>query len=346
MSRKGGRHRLKVKQTISYAESSDSEVTDDESWLEFFARAFQHASRSGRSRRSTGSVKKRTTPKKSQKKTGPKKSNLTSNPPNITITVPLSASVNNVSITTSTNIDEDVLADQSKKVEAKVESFFKIHNLISDDEEGDNLVKKTNYPSKDTKEFYEIPDSDDDVKISSGNIISQPSTSYSISNFEAGSSNAHHKMSRPISTNIKSDDEVIELVENTSQKEDELMDVVDKILQTTETTSENAADYDAKWADYKNKAEEILNNVSNLLSEISTKPNITKPEVPQPESPKHVKPTCPICFDVLGGDVSAMATTCGHIFCKPCIQQVAKTVKKCPTCRSTVNQKKIHPIYL
>lgn len=345
MSRRSNRRTVKVKQTVQFSdsESSHSEESDDSSWLQLFAMAFQHSRR--RRSRAAGSARRKSTPRKTPKKASAssRKSPRTLPSTNITVTVPLTSAVNNVSITTSINLDDSVIADQSKKVEDKVESFFKTHNLISDDEdEGESSSKKAKYPSKDTKEFYEIPDSDDDV------LLPQPSTSHSNINRTNRSPSPVNNILSADLTNVKND-EVIDIIDNsTTHKEDELMDIVDKILESTDKTTDVICEKDESWTDYKNKAEEILGSISNLLGEISkdTQPKTVEPAPSKQESPKPVKPSCPICFEVFGGEVTAMTTTCGHIFCKTCINQVAKTVKKCPTCRKAVNQKKIHPIYL
>jgi len=54
------------------------------------------------------------------------------------------------------------------------------------------------------------------------------------------------------------------------------------------------------------------------------------------------KLTCPICQD----DIKEMASTkCGHIFCFPCIQECAKKMKKCATCRKKLTLNGIFRIY-
>lgn len=331
MSRKSGR-RVKVKQTIRYYDSTDSDGSDDSSsWLELFAMAVQHSKR--KKTRAAGTARKQTTPRKTQKR-----SNVSKKSPSrhdVTVTVPLTPAITNDNITDSINLDDSVIADQSKKVENKVESFFKAHNLISDDEdEGVNHCKKSKYPSKDTKEFYEISDSDDDTKL--------PSTSHS------GIIQSSEPSSSVLEISDIKHDEVTEIVDSESHKEEELMDIVDQILENTDKNTDLTTEKDQSWTDYKKKAEEILGSISNILGEYSkgAEPKTVKPDPPKQESPKAVKPSCPVCFDILGGDIPAMATTCGHIFCKTCIQHVAKTSKKCPTCRKTVRSKIIHPIYL
>jgi len=59
---------------------------------------------------------------------------------------------------------------------------------------------------------------------------------------------------------------------------------------------------------------------------------------------------CPICLDTLAQMKAANhqlhSTTCGHLFCHPCIIQVISNTKKCPTCRQSLTVKKIHPIFI
>lgn len=347
MSKRNIRRSVNKKQGICYAESSESDDSyDDMEWLGHLALALQSSlHKKNRSGRKTNIPKKIRTPRRNSHITNVRKVR--------NLSVPLSSSRNNENSTKSMNLEESVIAEQSKKVEDKVESFFKAHNLISDDEDEHD---KTSYPPKDAKEFYELSDSDDDIKLD--NFISHPSTSHiNADNVPSTSStrmNMVHSVSVSNSHNFNDtpdykSDELIDLVEiPTPSKDDELMDIVDKILENSDKPIDIISEKDNSWTDYKNKAEEILGNISNLLDGISkdAKPKTVESEPAKQESPKSTKPTCPICFETLGGDILAVTTVCGHIFCKMCIEQVAKTVKKCPTCRKVVNQKKIHPVYL
>lgn len=59
---------------------------------------------------------------------------------------------------------------------------------------------------------------------------------------------------------------------------------------------------------------------------------------------------CPICLDTLpqmkAANHQLHSTTCGHLFCHPCIMQVISNTKHCPTCRQLLTVKKIHPIFI
>lgn len=53
--------------------------------------------------------------------------------------------------------------------------------------------------------------------------------------------------------------------------------------------------------------------------------------------------TCPICLHPL---VKASSTICGHVFCTGCIKEAIRAFKKCPTCRTKLTIKNVHPIFL
>ena len=40
-----------------------------------------------------------------------------------------------------------------------------------------------------------------------------------------------------------------------------------------------------------------------------------------------------ISYQIKNDGDKIIATLCGHVFCRKCIEQVMKTNKKCPTCR-------------
>eukprot|EP00262_Sarcandra_glabra_P003320 TRINITY_DN13986_c0_g2_i1.p1 TRINITY_DN13986_c0_g2~~TRINITY_DN13986_c0_g2_i1.p1 ORF type:complete len:169 (-),score=19.42 TRINITY_DN13986_c0_g2_i1:238-744(-) len=56
-----------------------------------------------------------------------------------------------------------------------------------------------------------------------------------------------------------------------------------------------------------------------------------------------MKLRCAICMDTMREETS---TTCGHVFCKPCITSAIRVQKKCPTCREKLSMTSIHRIYL
>lgn len=52
---------------------------------------------------------------------------------------------------------------------------------------------------------------------------------------------------------------------------------------------------------------------------------------------------CAICLENIK---NASSTLCGHIFCTKCIKRVIRSRKRCHSCNSPLNLKKLHRIYL
>ncbi|KAL0905228.1 hypothetical protein M5K25_027417 [Dendrobium thyrsiflorum] len=52
---------------------------------------------------------------------------------------------------------------------------------------------------------------------------------------------------------------------------------------------------------------------------------------------------CAVCISTLNEPSS---TTCGHVFCRGCIENAIKMQKKCPTCRKKLTKRSFHRIYL
>lgn len=82
-------------------------------------------------------------------------------------------------------------------------------------------------------------------------------------------------------------------------------------------------------------------------SQSSTR-NPTEPSSKEP--PAAVGIQCPICLDTLeqikAANKKVTSTTCGHIFCGPCIKQAVVESKQCPSCRKSLDMRKIHPIFI
>mmetsp|Transcript_39339 Transcript_39339/g.47672 ORF Transcript_39339/g.47672 Transcript_39339/m.47672 type:complete len:242 (-) Transcript_39339:11-736(-) len=53
--------------------------------------------------------------------------------------------------------------------------------------------------------------------------------------------------------------------------------------------------------------------------------------------------TCVICLDNIE---QPWSTPCGHVFCKTCITDSVKRLRKCPTCRAKVSVSQMHRLYL
>ena len=59
---------------------------------------------------------------------------------------------------------------------------------------------------------------------------------------------------------------------------------------------------------------------------------------------------CPVCLDSLAeikenGSFLA-STTCGHVFCGPCLTSAIRSNGRCPTCRKKVNGKQWHKLFI
>lgn len=54
-------------------------------------------------------------------------------------------------------------------------------------------------------------------------------------------------------------------------------------------------------------------------------------------------PSCAICLDTI---TQMTATTCGHVFCKVCIEEAITAHKMCPICRARLTYHRIHPLFL
>jgi len=57
------------------------------------------------------------------------------------------------------------------------------------------------------------------------------------------------------------------------------------------------------------------------------------PQEPEPE-PEEEPEECPVCLDPMTGATATLV--CGHLFCKDCIADWARSQTTCPTCRATL----------
>ena len=48
---------------------------------------------------------------------------------------------------------------------------------------------------------------------------------------------------------------------------------------------------------------------------------------------------CPICMDT--ASAPARLSSCGHLFCKPCIKAALHLKKECPVCRTATTHRKV-----
>ncbi|KAI5638496.1 ring finger domain-containing protein [Phthorimaea operculella] len=58
-----------------------------------------------------------------------------------------------------------------------------------------------------------------------------------------------------------------------------------------------------------------------------------------------VKTQCPICFKAFGKE-PAVATACGHVFCKDCLETWLKDHRRCPVCKLLCRKRENHTVYL
>ncbi|XP_044744322.1 E3 ubiquitin-protein ligase bre1-like [Coccinella septempunctata] len=104
---------------------------------------------------------------------------------------------------------------------------------------------------------------------------------------------------------------------------------------------------------YCKETEDILKNANAILEKFTgsktqeTQEVVKNKELVNKENESKDKGLgeCPICYESFS-EKQVVTTKCGHLFCKICIERVATTVKKCPTCRKAVNKKNIIPIYI
>lgn len=69
-------------------------------------------------------------------------------------------------------------------------------------------------------------------------------------------------------------------------------------------------------------------------------------EEPEEEPGKRVvlsEVKCPVCFDPV---TTPASTICGHIFCFNCIKLSQQAQKQCPVCRTKLNPKQIHRLFM
>lgn len=224
----------------------------------------------------------------------------------------------------SITLDDTTVRYYPKEIDDKIKAFFKSHNIVSGD-----VKNKIHIPQKNTKEFYMLSDSEDDFKVDD-NLPYQSSTSHVDNEPETSSTPDNSFNLCEIENNV--------VVIPDSSNDEPTVDV-DKIL--ADIVSDNQ-----RWAEYKNEMENLLHSTSTLYNEVSSDIDKQNAEFARRCNSNLPKQSCPVCFEILCGETEVMSTTCGHIFCKPCIDKVVQTLKRCPTCRQVVTQQKVHKIYL
>ncbi|XP_072394895.1 uncharacterized protein [Diabrotica undecimpunctata] len=215
-------------------------------------------------------------------------------------------------------VSNDLKNEFMKSITSQVNNFFKAANCSDDDDDDIIHVPKdtpATKPTVTTKSLYVLSDSDDDC-----GVVSVPNISDQVEQVsQEGENNPDPKPS-----------------------EEQLMDIVHNILDTDNVEVNTSNTEPDNWNKLQNQVNAVMESIHSIISTIDE----VKEKPKEEKSPVKSKPTCPVCFEVLGDPVVAGATLCGHIFCMTCIKQVAKTSKKCPTCRKNVTLKKVHPLYL
>ncbi|KAL3266793.1 hypothetical protein HHI36_010947 [Cryptolaemus montrouzieri] len=201
--------------------------------------------------------------------------------------------------------------------------------------------------TKECKEPITLDDTDDDY------------CSFIQSNLNDIKTNAEEKVNNFFkSSGLISDDEDLEFVRN-ENKEKKQIPIIDSskpscstdteqlIIIEDDTTQINSL---AEIEDYCKETENLLKNANALLEKFagpskSEESRISDMKAPNSDQQQKGLGDCPICLERLS-EMQVMSTKCGHLFCKGCIEKVAMSVKRCPTCRKVVNKKNIISIYI
>lgn len=127
------------------------------------------------------------------------------------------------------------------------------------------------------------------------------------------------------------------------------------------TVSDEETDDKCILEDIKNycaETEDLLKNANALLDKFIRTNSQEEQKVTDQKSPTNENKTvkekqpqekglgeCPVCYENFA-EKQVMTTKCGHLFCKVCIEKIATTIRKCPTCRKAVNKRNIIAIYI
>lgn len=125
------------------------------------------------------------------------------------------------------------------------------------------------------------------------------------------------------------------------------IDVGDEVIFVNETRSTQQritafVDLCSPEIDYE--VARAARNRTTTVEPTTPPPSSASTSVPTPTSPPGFAIKCPICLDSVEGH-KVYSTTCGHLYCGPCIQSSVKTRKKCPVCNKKLAPKDVHRIY-
>ncbi|XP_076271294.1 uncharacterized protein LOC143203068 isoform X1 [Rhynchophorus ferrugineus] len=228
------------------------------------------------------------------------------------------------------DIEYDIKEAYKQDIENKVSSFFKQFNSDDDDDFKSISVPKVEHKQnltskKYNKDMYVLTsdtETEADVK---------PSTSTCNLVNNVVENNKATEMKPALKTTCSED--LFSFVEDIIEQNDVIKAGVEKVKGALIPSFE----------DLMKKTNEILSSTTSVIGNIASKPK--EPEV-QTVVIEKKGPNCPVCLETLDGDSKVMVTVCGHMFCESCIKRVVQTIKKCPTCRNVITDKKYHPIYL
>jgi len=113
-------------------------------------------------------------------------------------------------------------------------------------------------------------------------------------------------------------------------------------LQNFEHDNENDDDDDDQQSTIDDfDSQEINQAIANSIETMPEFSFAVDPTLPEVEFESHTvfsieesEEICPICKDALGQASTAVTTKCNHTFHKECIETWAKSVQKCPICRT------------
>ncbi|XP_066143310.1 uncharacterized protein [Euwallacea fornicatus] len=241
-------------------------------------------------------------------------------------------------------VNVDLTESQVNAINNKIDTFFKALESDNDDDNEELCSKKllnnkevTAQPNK-SKEFYMVlTDSEEEQKF--------PESSFTPNSFNRLPLVVDKESTASPIVEQKS----VELQETMctsidSIKKKKLFAYIDDILNDVTKTKLEDKKPKLTLDDLKKKKDEILGDVGAQVKELQ--PKLKEQEAEVNSTPVNVAPVCPICLEQLGGSTQAMVTLCGHMFCKPCIVQIAQKSKKCPSCRKGLTKLKYHPVYI
>ncbi|XP_050305378.1 uncharacterized protein LOC126742674 isoform X2 [Anthonomus grandis grandis] len=258
------------------------------------------------------------------------------------------------STSTATNIDlvdsdsgdeiNPVVTESHKdSITKKVDTFFQ--RFESDDDDYDSKrAKPATMAEKKSKEFYTFNSDTEEEQENTQKVPNEPVTSKP--------STSSVPISNIVTTGLKLLTSAPSL--NSDKKVQDIFAYVDEVMKECDEVfvleddkpKENIPEL--SLTDLKKKTAEILANVEteakNLKDIFDLKAKETEKNTVEPTKDA---PCCPVCLEQLGGGRQAMSTLCGHMFCEPCLQQVIKSTKSCPSCRKRLTKKSMyHPIYI